>query len=76
MAVSGRSAPVATLAGELVAAAAAPPAPMGGSTATVRSFPMMQLLSFSQAAIVYPLPWTASSIGLLPCPVPGETSAD
>ena len=56
MAVSGRSAPVATLVGELVAAAAAPPAPLGGSTATVRSFPMLQLLSFSRAAIVYPLP--------------------
>ena len=56
MAVSGRSAPVAMLAGELVAAAAAPPAPLGGSTATARSFPMLQLLSFS--------------IGLLPCPLP------
>ena len=70
MAVSGRSAPVAMLAGELVAAAAAPPAPLGGITVTVRSFPMLQLLSFSRAAIVYPLPWTASSIGLLPCPLP------
>ena len=70
MAVSGRSAPVAMLVGELVAAAAAPPSPLGGSTATVRSFPMLQLLTsvcFSRAAIVCPLPCIWCAVGAAFC---------
>ena len=55
MAVSGRSAPVAMLAGQ-VAAAAAPPAPLGGSTATLRSFPMLQLLTSVCSNNVYTVP--------------------
>ena len=39
MAVSGRSAPVAMLAGELVAAAAAPPAPLGWKHCDCEVFP-------------------------------------